>query len=68
MPNKRGDVEEERRVAFVAACRAMKMLFLTYSRMYMGKQVKRSALMDGMIKGYTSFARGPIVIYNFGPP
>jgi len=51
LPNKKGDVEEKRRVAFVAASRAMKMLFLTYSRMYMGKQVKRSTFLDEMIKG-----------------
>ena len=51
LPNKRGDIEEERRIAFVAASRAMKMLFLTYSRMYMGKQVKRSTFLDEMIKG-----------------
>ena len=51
LPNKRGDIEEERRIAFVAASRAMKMLFLTWSRMYMGKQVKRSSFLDEMIKG-----------------
>ncbi|MCX5815267.1 MAG: ATP-dependent helicase [Proteobacteria bacterium] len=51
LPNKRGDVEEERRVAFVAASRAMRKLFLTYSRMYMGKQVKISTFLDEMIKG-----------------
>ena len=51
LPNKRGDVEEERRVAFVAASRAMRVLYLTYSRMFMGKQVKRSTFLDEMIKG-----------------
>ncbi|HRR72803.1 MAG TPA: ATP-dependent helicase [Syntrophorhabdaceae bacterium] len=51
IPDKRGDIEEERRIAFVAATRAMKMLYLTHSRIYMGKKVRRSTFLDEMIKG-----------------
>ena len=49
LPHKNGDIEEERRIAFVAISRAMRMLYLTYSNSYMGKQVKRSPFLDEML-------------------
>ncbi|MCX8110153.1 MAG: ATP-dependent helicase [Syntrophorhabdaceae bacterium] len=49
LPNKRNDLEEERRCAFVAVSRAMKLLYLTHSRMYMGKKVKKSTFLDEMM-------------------
>ncbi|MBU1626788.1 ATP-binding domain-containing protein, partial [bacterium] len=36
LPNKNGEIEEERRVAFVGLSRAMKSLYVTYSQNYMG--------------------------------
>jgi DNA helicase-2/ATP-dependent DNA helicase PcrA len=46
LPNKNGDIEEERRIAFTGLSRAMKRLCLTYSHTYMGKHIKRSAFLD----------------------
>jgi DNA helicase-2/ATP-dependent DNA helicase PcrA len=46
MPNKLGEIEEERRIAFVALSRAMKVLYLTYSYNYTGKAAKRSQFLD----------------------
>jgi len=46
LPNRQGDIEEERRIAFVGMSRAMKLLYLTYSQKYMGKVVKRSPFLD----------------------
>ena len=48
LPHKNGDMEEERRIGFVAASRAMKHLYLTYSHEYMGRSVKRSPFLDEM--------------------
>ncbi|MFZ4440562.1 MAG: 3'-5' exonuclease, partial [Syntrophales bacterium] len=49
MPHKNGDIEEERRVAFVGASRAMKLLFLSYSLNYMGRAAKKSSFLDEMM-------------------
>ncbi|MGD0231210.1 MAG: hypothetical protein ABSC19_12775 [Syntrophorhabdales bacterium] len=46
VPNKNGDIEEERRIAFVGLSRAMQVLYLTYSHTYAGRAVKRSQLLD----------------------
>ncbi len=46
LPNKQGDIEEERRVAFVGLSRAMRHLYLTYSRQHLGRDVKKSIFID----------------------
>ncbi|MBF0233710.1 MAG: ATP-dependent helicase [Desulfamplus sp.] len=40
LPNKNGDVEEERRIVFVAMSRAMELLYLSYSQIYMSRKMK----------------------------
>ena len=45
-PTKKGDIEEERRIVFVAISRAMKVLYISYSHTYMGQAVKKSAFID----------------------
>ncbi len=50
MPNKQGEIEEERRIAFVAMSRAMKMLYLTYPQNYMGRSIKKSRFIDETIE------------------
>lgn len=45
MPNKNGDIEEERRIAFVALSRAMELLYLTYPQMYSGRSIKKSRFL-----------------------
>ena len=46
LPNKNGDLEEERRIGFVGLSRAMKVLYLTYSYNYAGRAIKRSQFLD----------------------
>ena len=50
LPNKNGDIEEERRIAFVALSRAMKLLYVSWFRNYMGKQTQQSPFIDEMFK------------------
>jgi DNA helicase-2/ATP-dependent DNA helicase PcrA len=45
-PTKKGDIEEERRIVFVAISRAMKILYLSYSHTYMGQPCKKSIFLD----------------------
>lgn len=45
-PTKKGDLEEERRIAFVACSRAMKLLYLSYSLNYLGVSAKKSIFID----------------------
>jgi DNA helicase-2/ATP-dependent DNA helicase PcrA len=45
MPNKQGDIEEERRIAFVGLSRAMQRLYLTYPAMYSGRSIKKSRFL-----------------------
>lgn len=45
MPNKNGDIEEERRIAFVALSRAMELLYLTYPQTYSGRSIKKSRFL-----------------------
>jgi DNA helicase-2/ATP-dependent DNA helicase PcrA len=45
-PTKKGDLEEERRIAFVACSRAMKLLYLSYSLNYLGVPAKKSIFID----------------------
>ena len=46
LPSKKGDIEEERRICFVAMSRAMKLLFLSWSHTYLGQPSKRSVFLD----------------------
>ncbi|MBF0226759.1 MAG: ATP-dependent helicase [Desulfobacterales bacterium] len=46
LPNKNGDIEEERRIAFVAMSRAMELLYLSYSQICMGRKMKKSSFLD----------------------
>jgi DNA helicase-2/ATP-dependent DNA helicase PcrA len=46
MPTKRGDMEEERRICFVAISRAMQLLYLSYSKIYLGQACSRSMFID----------------------
>jgi len=45
-PTKKGDIEEERRIVFVAISRAMKILYISYSHTYMGQASKKSLFID----------------------
>jgi DNA helicase-2/ATP-dependent DNA helicase PcrA len=40
LPHKNGDIEEERRIAFVGISRAMQLLYMSYALKYMGKRTK----------------------------
>jgi DNA helicase-2/ATP-dependent DNA helicase PcrA len=51
LPHKNGDMEEERRIAFVGISRAMKQLYLSYACTSAGKPVKRSPFLDEMLSG-----------------
>ncbi len=44
MPSKRGELEEERRVCFVAITRAMELLYLSFSHTYLGAIGRKIAL------------------------
>jgi len=46
LPNKQGDIEEERRIGFVAMSRAMQKLYLTYCQKYQGRSIQRSRFLD----------------------
>ena len=48
-PTKRGDIEEERRIVFVAISRAMKILYICYSFTYMGQSAKKSIFIDEIL-------------------
>jgi len=48
-PTKKGDMEEERRIVFVAISRAMKILYVSYSHTYMGQAAKKSLFLDEII-------------------
>ena len=50
LPNMQGDIEEERRIAFVAMSRAMQKLYLSYSQKFMGKTVERSQFVKEMFQ------------------
>ena len=48
-PTQRGDIEEERRIVFVAISRAMKTLYLCHSQTYMGQVSKKSIFIDEIL-------------------
>jgi len=49
LPSKKGDIEEERRICFVAISRAMKLLYLSYSHTYLGQACKKSIFLDELL-------------------
>lgn len=51
MPNANGDSEEERRIAFVAMSRAMKLLYLSHSITYLGRAARPSSFIAEALKG-----------------
>lgn len=50
IPHVNADIEEERRVAFVALSRAMKLLYLSYSHIHMGRPAMKSSFLDEIMK------------------
>lgn len=50
LPNKSGDIEEERRIAFVALSRAMKLLYVSWYQHYMGKATQQSQFIAEMFQ------------------
>jgi len=46
LPSKKGDLEEERRICFVGMSRAMELLYLYHSQMYLGQPAKKSMFID----------------------
>jgi len=49
IPTKKGDLEEERRIAFVGISRAMRLLYLSHSRTYLGQPAKKSIFLDEIL-------------------
>ncbi|WP_319408766.1 ATP-dependent helicase [uncultured Desulfosarcina sp.] len=49
MPSKKGNMEEERRICFVAISRAMHLLFLSYPLNYIGQPAKKSIFLDEIL-------------------
>jgi DNA helicase II / ATP-dependent DNA helicase PcrA len=56
-PTKKGDIEEERRIVFVAISRAMHILYLSYSHTFLGVAVKRSIFIDEILGTKTAPAK-----------
>ena len=49
MPSGKGNLEEERRICFVAISRAMHLLFLSYPLNYLGQPSKKSLFLDEIL-------------------
>jgi DNA helicase-2/ATP-dependent DNA helicase PcrA len=49
LPSKRGNLEEERRICFVACSRAMKLLYLSHSKSYLNQPATRSIFLDEIL-------------------
>jgi DNA helicase II / ATP-dependent DNA helicase PcrA len=49
LPSRKGNIEEERRICFVAISRAMERLYLCTSNVYLGQTAKRSQFLDEML-------------------
>jgi DNA helicase-2/ATP-dependent DNA helicase PcrA len=49
MPTKKGDIEEERRICFVAISRAMKILYLNYSHNHLNQPARKSIFLDEIL-------------------
>ncbi len=50
MPTKKGDIEEERRICFVAISRAMKILYLSYSHSHLNQPARKSIFLDEILE------------------
>jgi DNA helicase-2/ATP-dependent DNA helicase PcrA len=50
MPNANGDGEEERRIAFVAMSRAMRLLYLSHSMTYLERAARPSSFIAEALK------------------
>ena len=50
LPSKKGDIEEERRICFVAISRAMKLLYLSYSHTYLGQPCRKSLFLEEILE------------------
>jgi DNA helicase-2/ATP-dependent DNA helicase PcrA len=49
LPSKRGNLEEERRICFVAISRAMRLLYLSHSKTYLNQPATRSIFLDEIL-------------------
>jgi DNA helicase II / ATP-dependent DNA helicase PcrA len=49
LPSKKGNLEEERRICFVAISRAMKLLYLSHSKTYLNQPAARSPFLDEIL-------------------
>ncbi len=49
IPTKKGDIEEERRICFVGISRAMRLLYLSYSRTYLNQPAEKSIFLDEIL-------------------
>lgn len=49
LPSKKGNLEEERRICFVAISRAMHLLYLSYSLTFLGQPAKKSIFLDEIL-------------------
>jgi DNA helicase-2/ATP-dependent DNA helicase PcrA len=49
LPSKKGEIEEERRICFVAMSRAMNVLYLSHSLTYLGQPAKKSIFLDEVL-------------------
>jgi DNA helicase-2/ATP-dependent DNA helicase PcrA len=49
MPSSKGNLEEERRICFVAISRAMHLLFLSHPFNYLGQPAKKSVFLDEIL-------------------
>ena len=49
LPSSKGNIEEERRICFVAISRAMHLLFLSHSLTYLGQPAKKSIFLDEIL-------------------
>jgi len=49
LPSKKGNLEEERRICFVACSRAEKLLYLSYSKTYLNQPATRSIFLDEIL-------------------
>jgi len=50
LPSKKGNIEEERRICFVAISRTMKLLYLSHSLTYLGQPAKKSRFLDEILE------------------
>ncbi len=53
LPSKKGNLEEERRICFVAISRAKERLFLSYPLTYLGQPAKKSVFLEEMLGNKT---------------